>query len=155
MAAKSGARKPWYQSTARMLTEVGPYKITKIVPSQECYRDKQTLQAYNIGVFTSTFKIEEDKVWSVTILPEEIRQIQVHTDAMAIYTKVGLESYFSLPAWGMDVQKAHQLITTLQEDGTATIQDAQGQEVTVSINEETIRDALMIPIGNQSLMIRN
>ena len=27
--------------------------------------------------------------------------------------------------------------------------------MTVSISEETIRDALMIPIGNQSLMIRN
>ena len=91
----------------------------------------------------------------MTILPEEIRQIQVHTDAMAIYTKVGLESYFSLPAWGMDVQKACQLITTLQDDGSASIQDVQGQEMIVNINEETIRDALMIPIGNQSLMVRN
>ena len=27
--------------------------------------------------------------------------------------------------------------------------------MTVNITEETIRDALMIPIGNQSLMIRN
>ena len=56
-----------------MLAEVGPYEITKIVPAQECYIDKQTLQAYNIKVFTGTFKTEEDKVWSVTILPEEIR----------------------------------------------------------------------------------
>ena len=55
----------------------------------------------------------------------------------------------------MDVQKAHQLITSLQEDGMATIQDSQGQTMTISIIEETIRDALMIPIGNQSLMIRN
>ena len=83
--------------------------------------DKQTLQAYNIGVFTGTFKTEEDKVWTVTILLEEFRQIQVHTDAMEIYTKVGLESYFSLPSWGMDILWAHQLITTLQEDQTATI----------------------------------
>ena len=113
MAAKLGARKPWYQSRARMLAEVGPFEITKVIPAQECYIDKPTLQAYNMGVFTGTFKTEDDKVWSVTILPEEIRQIQVHADAMAIYTKVGLESYFSLPAWGMDVQKAHQLLSTL------------------------------------------
>ena len=73
MAAKSGARKPWYQSRARMLAEVVPYKITKIVPAQECYIDKQTLQAYNIRGFTDTFKTKEDKVWSVTILTEEIR----------------------------------------------------------------------------------
>ena len=96
MAAKSGARKPWYPSKARMLAKVGPFQITKIVPTQECYVDKQTLQAYNIGVFTGTFKTEEEKVWTVTILPEEFRQIQVHADAMAIYDKVGLESYFSL-----------------------------------------------------------
>ena len=105
MAAKSNARKPWYQSRVSMFAQEWAYEITKIVPAQECYIDKPTLQAYNIGVFTGTFKTEDDKVWSVTILPEEIRQIQVHTDAMAIYTKVGLESYFSLPAWGMDVQK--------------------------------------------------
>ena len=43
MAAKSSARKPWYQSKARMLAEVGPFEITKIVPAQECYVDKQTL----------------------------------------------------------------------------------------------------------------
>ena len=55
----------------------------------------------------------------------------------------------------MDVQKAHQLISTLQDGGSASIQDAQGQEMIVNINEETIRDALMIPIGNQSLLIRN
>ena len=107
MEAKSSARKPWYQSKARMLAEVGPFKITKVVPAQECYVDKQTLQAYNIGVFTGTFKTKEDKIWIVTILPEEFRQIQVHADAMVIYTKVGLESYFSFPSWGMDVQRAH------------------------------------------------
>ena len=61
MAAKSGAQKTWYQSRARMLAKVGPYEITKIVPAQECYIDKQTLQAYNIRVFTGTFKTEEDK----------------------------------------------------------------------------------------------
>ena len=72
-------------------------------------------------MFTGTFKTKEDNIWRVTILLEEFRQIQVHADAMAIYTKVGLEFYFSLPSWGMDVLRAHQLITTLQDDGTATI----------------------------------
>ena len=71
MATKSGARKPWYQRKARLLAEVEPFKITKIVLAQECYVDKQTLQAYNIGVFTGTFKTEEEKVWTVTILPKE------------------------------------------------------------------------------------
>ena len=62
MAAKSGAQRPWYQSRAKLLAEVEPFKITKIVPVQECYVDKQTLQAYNIAVFIGTFKTEEDKV---------------------------------------------------------------------------------------------
>ena len=90
-----------------MLAKVKPYEITKIVSTQECYVDKQTLQAYNIGVFTWTFKAEEDKVWIVTILPEEFRKIQVHTHAMTICIKVGLESYFLLPSWGMDALRAH------------------------------------------------
>ena len=104
-----------------MLAEVGPFEITKIVPAQECYVDKQTLQAYNIGVFAGTFKTEEEKVWTMTILLEKFQKIQVHIDAMAIYVKGGLESYFSLPSWGMDVLQAHQLLTTLQDDGTTTI----------------------------------
>ena len=66
MAAKLGARKPWYQSKVRLLAKVGPFEITKIIPTQECYVDKQTLQAYNIGVFISTFKTQEDKVWTMT-----------------------------------------------------------------------------------------
>ena len=73
------------------MVEVGPFKITKIILAQECYVYKQTLQAYNIGVFTDTFKTEEEKVWTVTSLPEEFWQIQLHANAMAIYVKVGLE----------------------------------------------------------------
>ena len=62
------ARKPWYQSKARLLAEVGPFEITKIIPTQECYVDKQTLQAYSLGVFIGTYKIEEEIVWAITIL---------------------------------------------------------------------------------------
>ena len=53
------------------------------------------------------------------ILPEEFRSIQMHADAMSIYNKVGLERYFSLPTWGTDVMRAYQLLSTLQEDGSA------------------------------------
>ena len=42
--------------------QVGPFEITKIVLAQECYVDKKTLQAYNLRVFTGTFKTKDDKI---------------------------------------------------------------------------------------------
>ena len=155
MVSKFGPQKPWYHSKAKMLAEVEPYKITKIISAQECYVDKSTLQAYNLGVFIGTYKTEQEVVWTMIILPEKFRKMQVHANAMAIYGKVGLESYFSLPSLGMDILRAHQVLTTLQANGMATLQDSHGMEVTVTITKETIRDAPMMPIGSQSLLIRN
>ena len=67
----------------------------------------------------------------------------------------GLDQFFKVNIHEVDASRVHELMTTLQEDGTATIQDSQGMEVRVHITEEIIKDALMIPIGNQSLLIKN
>ena len=41
-----------------MLAKVEPYDITKIISTQDFYISKPTLQAYNLGVFTGTYKME-------------------------------------------------------------------------------------------------
>ena len=149
MASKSGARKPWYQSKARLLAECAPFEIAKVIPAQECYVDKATLQAFDITVFTGSFKTETDVVGTISIWPEEFRRIQAHDDdAMAVFSRVGLDPYFSLPAWGVDVERAYQLLSTIEEDGSATIRGSDGQAVMVRITENTVQDALLVPKGN-------
>ena len=80
MASKLEKRKPWYKIKERMLTKVGSFKIKKIVPAQECYINKATLNAFEIGMLTRMFKIESDQVWIVTIFLEEFHKL--HTLAL-------------------------------------------------------------------------
>ena len=39
-----------------MLEEVEPFEITKIQLVQECYVDRETLRAFEAGVFVGAFK---------------------------------------------------------------------------------------------------
>lgn len=155
MASPSGGKKPWYQSTARLLATSDPYEIVRVTHVQEAYIDKSQLQAFGTGIFTGIFKTEEDVKWTVIILPEEIRKIAVHNDIMPFFTKVGMDVYFSLPAWGADVKRSYQLLNSLKEDGTARIDGPDGVLTTVTISEDLIRDALQVPQGHVSLLTRN
>ena len=69
--------------------------------------DKATLQAYKLALFTGNFKTDTDTVWSVTIFPEEFWQFHKHVSCTDIFSKVGLDGYFSLPSWGMDVKRSY------------------------------------------------
>ena len=155
MASQTTPKKPQYQSKKRALEEADLYEITKVIPVQECYVDKETLQAYNLAVFTGSFKASDDAVWTVTILPSEFWQYHKHKDCLELFAKLGLKGFFALPAWGMDVKRCHQLLTTLTNDGEATIDGPDNQPMTVSITEDLIKDALKVNKGTNSLISRN
>ena len=127
MALQTTPKKPRYQSKARMLAEIANFEITKVDPAQECYVDKATLQAYKLALFTGNFKTDTDTVWSVTIFPEEFWQFHKHVSCTDIFSKVGLDGYFNLPAWGMDVKRSYHLLDTLTEEGSSTISGPDDQ----------------------------
>ena len=89
------------------------------------------------------------------ILPEEVKAIGIHNDVMPVFSKVGLEAYFSLPAWGIYTKRSYQLLTTLEVDGTAKVDGPDDVKTTVVINEDLIRDALKVPKGNINLLTKN
>ncbi|KAI5078964.1 hypothetical protein GOP47_0006635 [Adiantum capillus-veneris] len=148
-------RKTRYKSKKQQLEEMEPFEITQIHLAQECYIDKETLRSFNSRVFTGTFKTTEETAWTVSILPDNLQMLVRHQDVVTIYSKVALVPYLPLPPWGMDVKRAYQMLSSLTEEGTATIDDRDGMLVEVNITEELVSEALKIPRGNVSLMSRN
>lgn len=155
MASHTYQRKNPYKSKAKILQEVEPFEITKVQLAQECYVDKENLRAFQTAVFTGSFKTMEGATWTVSIIPDNIEQMYRHADVMKLFSKVGLQHYLSLPAWETDIKRSYQLLNTLDEDGTATIEDKDGVMVQVHITEDMICEALKLPKGNQSLLSRN
>ena len=155
MASQSYRWKSNYKSKAKLLEEVQPFEITKVQLAQECYVDKETLRACEIGVFVGTFKTREEAVWTMSILPENLQLLSKHHDTARIFDKVGLTPYFSLPPWGLDVKRSYQLLNTLTEEGTANIEDNEGTIVQVHITEALVSEALKLLSENQSLLTRN
>lgn len=58
---------------------------------------------------------------------------------------MGLDGYFKLDPWGIELQRAYELMTTINQDGIATLENKEGEEVHVQILEALISEALKFP----------
>ena len=65
---------------------------------------------------------------------------------MEIFRKVGLDGYFGLEPWGIDIQRAYELMTTINKEGVATLSMPEGETVQVQIFEDLISEALHLHI---------
>ena len=63
---------------------------------------------------------------------------------------MGLSQYFSLPPWGIDVRRAYELMTTLDDASIASISDKDGMKLQVQITEELVSEALKMPTPAQA-----
>lgn len=155
MEGSTYKQKYTYKSKAKVLAEAEPFKITKVQLAQECYVDKETLRAFQTAIFTGSFKTAEGSPWTVSLMPDNFQPIGTHKESMKVYSKVGLQVYFSLPPWGMDVKRCYQLLSTLDEEGNAKIDGPDGSQVQVKITDDMVSEALKLPKGSQSLLTRN
>ena len=48
---------------------------------------------------------------------------------MKIFKQVGLDGYFGLEPWGVDIQRAYELMTTINKEGAATLSTPEGETV--------------------------
>ena len=64
---------------------------------------------------------------------------------MHVFRQVGLDGYFGLEPWGVDIQRAYELMTTINKDGVATLSMPEGETVQVQISEDLISEALYLP----------
>lgn len=87
------------------------------------------------------------------ILPDSFFNLHQAQLCMDIFKMVGLDGYFKLAPSGLDFQRAYELITTISEDGVATLTNKGGEEVQVQISKALISKALKLPSSKQAIKL--
>lgn len=106
---------------------------------------------FETGVFEGKCKKADGQVIQVNMLPDNFWAMQTHNDLIEFFYRMGLGRFFSLQPWGIDVKRAWQLMTSIEEDGIAHIEDMQNNVITVKITTNLIAEALFMPRGSISL----
>ena len=74
-----------------------------------------------------------------------------HSSVTKSFKDMRLHHHFRMRPCGVDVKRCHQLLTSLDIQGKARIEDAKGELIEVQINEDLIAEALKLPKGTQLL----
>ena len=48
---------------------------------------------------------------------------------MKVFTMIGFDQFFQMPACDMDAKRCHELLTMLQEDGACMLSDFEGEHI--------------------------
>ena len=100
------------------------FKVQDIKLSDHSYLDADNLNAFSIGIFTGLFKDDKDQVWTVTLEPEEIRRMYNHSSVTKSFKDMRLHNHFRMRPCGVDVKRCHQLLSSLDLQGKARIENA-------------------------------
>ena len=71
--------------------------------------------------------------------------------ARKIFKTANMAGYFKLKPWGPDLQRAWELVRSIDKIGATTITNFDGHQVQVNISPKVIRDALHI--GHQGIFL--
>ena len=115
-----------------------PYELLSVKLADHCYIDNEELRAFRVGLFTGKFKDLQQRIWTITLMPQELHQMHIYQHAMELYRKLGLQAFFQLPICGVDIKRVHQLLTTMDEEGNGRVEDQDENELSIRITEEMI-----------------
>ena len=83
----------------------------------------------------------------MVLLPDTFFDLHQAEPNMEIFKKkVGLDGYFGLEPWGIDIQRAYELMTTINKEGVATLSMPEGETMQVQISAELVSEALHLPM---------
>ena len=71
------------------------------------YLEPQFLDAHEAFLFKGTYYDKGARKVSMVMAPDSFFKIHKEPTCQKILKKVGLEKYFNLPPWGIDIQRAH------------------------------------------------
>lgn len=130
------------------------YQPRDLKATTTCFVDEGELQARGTCIFKGEFSTPKDKKVGLITMPPKLQELGKQDEYIAIYRRLGLDGYFRLKPCGVDVQRAFELMTTIDPIGTALITDLEGNEKQVVVNEATVRDALKFKEGYQDMKHR-
>ena len=118
------------------------YKPEKVKVMPTCFVDPGILERHEACVFQGEFYDKENKRCTYTAMPDTLKKCTRTKIIWKIFKKVGLDGYFSLPPCGVDLQRSYELMSSLNDEGVATMTNLEGEEVQVKIDEALISEAL-------------
>ena len=128
-----------------------PFTPEKMKTTTQCFVDAELLERRNLTIFKGEFHTPEGKKLLLVDLPDTFQQLGQDEDLQDVYTKLGIEGYFKLKPWGIDVQRAYELMTSIDEIGTVTLTGEDGLPKMFAINEYIIQDALHFKEGYEDM----
>ena len=130
------------------------YQPRDLKATTTCFVDEAELQAKGTCVFKGEFSPPKDKKVGLITMPPNLQELGKEDNYITVYRRLGLDGYFRLKPCGVDVQRAYELMTTIDPIGTANITDLEGNEKQVIVNEATVQNALKFKEGYQDMKHR-
>lgn len=112
----------------------------------DCFVDTYIMLEKGISLARGTFLDARNLEVRVDVPTD--RFFELHTldpHASFLWESLCLEGYFALPPWGPDLQRAWELITTLDDQNYFKVTDLQGNQQKILLNRKLIRKALHLP----------
>ena len=130
------------------------YTLNKYKVLSSSYVDKRSLEKEGIGIYQAEFAMDDGLKVKANVFPREILNLQTQHGTLNEFSKAGVAGYFTREVVEIDVRRAWELQSTIQDDGSATLTDKEGHTVRVNITEQTVREALNLKPGKQELKHR-
>lgn len=107
------------------LEEEEPFKAKDVQVMETSYVDKTPLDLANTCIFKGEFYDQDKKKVGMVLLPDTFFDLHQVEPNMKILRHVGLDGYFGLEPWGVDLQRTYELMTTINKEGVATLSPCQ------------------------------
>ena len=112
----------------------------------DCFVDANVLLERGISIAKGHFY--DAKNLDIRVDVPTARFFDLHTldpHAPFLWESFCLDGYFVLPPWGPDIQRAWELLSTLDKQGYFTVTDFVGDSVRILLHRDLVRKALNLP----------
>ena len=103
-----------------------PYTPKKMKLTTQCFKDAKLLERQNLCIFKGEFHTPEGRKVLLVNLPDTFQQLGHDDNLQEIYAKLGINGYFKLKPWGIDIQRAYEVITSIDDIGTVALTGEDG-----------------------------
>ena len=67
---------------------------------------------------------------------------------MKVFTIIGFDQFFQMPPCDVDAKRCHELLPTLQEDGTCMLSAFEEEPIELNLTQNIVVKALKLQEGN-------
>ena len=85
---------------------------------QKCFIDQEVLVVHNTYAIRANFRDGNDVERTIMYLTASMHSLQTSPDCMRVYERTSFKEFFMLRPCEVDARRVHELLTTLEEEGT-------------------------------------